>query len=221
MGTEFTHSALTHPLAEGGFRWVAKGGYTNGVWNGERCVCKWFKSGHVDQPCFFDLDIKAVDEAHDLVRERNNRNLINKLIKVKISEVWVFTAGYLSGKRVLHEPFIDYYQKFNPNTVWADNNETPWPRVMQTLSHFSYHVSAGQFLLCDLQGGVYSNAVALADPVILSRGALYGVVDLGPRGISSFFSNHRCNEFCNPSWSRPADQTRYHRPQMGASMAGF
>jgi hypothetical protein len=63
-------------------------------------------------------------------------------------------------------------------------------------SHFSYHVSAGQFVLCDLQGGVYSNAVVLVlIQSFLSRGKLYGVTDLGPRGISSFFSNHRCNEF--------------------------
>eukprot|EP00986_Skeletonema_menzelii_P018903 scaffold26765_cov208-Skeletonema_menzelii.AAC.5 len=49
---------------------------------------------------------------------------------------------------------------------------------------------------------------------------MYGVTDLGPRGISSFFSNHVCNEFCKSNWSRPADQRRYHRPQMGTSMAG-
>ena len=221
-GATFTQYDLDHPFAEGGFRWVAKGTYTNGVRNGEPCVCKWFKTGHVDQASFFDLDIKAMDKAHDLVREWNNRNLINKLVMVNIPEVWTFaaTSGHVSGKRVLQEPFINDYQKFNSNTGWADS-ETPWPRVMQALSHFSYHVSAGQFVLCDLQGGVYSNAVVLTDPVILSRGKLYGVTDLGPRGISSFFSNHRCNEFCNSSWSRPADQTRYHRPQMGTSMAGF
>lgn len=223
-GATFTDNDLTHPFAQGGFRWVAKGTYTNGVRNGEPCVCKWFKSGHVDQASFFDLDIKAMDKAHDLVREWNNRNLINKLVMVNIPEVWTFISsggmGHLIGKRYLQEPFINNYQKFNSNTGWADS-ETPWPRVMQALSHFSYHVSAGQFVLCDLQGGVYSDAVVLTDPVILSRGKLYGVTDLGPRGISSFFSNHRCNEFCNTSWSRPADQTRYHRPQMGTSMAGF
>ena len=221
-GATFTQWDLAHPFAEGGFRWVAKGTYTNGVRNGEPCVCKWFKSGHVDQASYFDLDIKAMDKAHDLVREWNNRNLITKLVMVNIPEVWTFTAtsGPLLGKRILQEPFINNYQKFNSNTGWADS-ETPWPRVMQALSHFSYHVSAGQFVLCDLQGGVYSNAVVLTDPVILSRGKLYGVTDLGPRGISTFFSNHRCNEFCNTSWSRPADQTRYHRPQMGTSMAGF
>ena len=215
----FENYELTHPFAEGGFRWVAKGKYIEGERSGEECVCKWFKSGHVDQAKFFDLDIKAMEKAHDLVKEWNNRHMIDKMVMVNIPEVWTFCAGHLLGKKVLQEPFIKNYQKFNSNTGWADT-DTPWPRVMQALSHFSYHVSAGQFVLCDLQGGVYSDAVVLTDPVILSRGKLYGETDLGPQGISSFFSNHQCNEFCSSSWSRPADQRQYHRPQPGTSMAG-
>ena len=218
----FNSYDLQHPFAEGGFRWVAKGTYTSGARHGEDCVCKWFKSGHVEEASFFDLDIKAMDKAHDLVKEWNSRRMIDKLVKVNIPEVWTFNyviGSPISGKKVLQEPFIANYQKFNSNTGWADN-ETPWPRVMQALSHFSYHVSAGQFVLCDLQGGVYADAVVLTDPVILSRSKMYGVTDLGPTGISSFFSNHVCNEFCKQNWARPADQRRYHHPQMGTSMAG-
>lgn len=218
----FTTYDLKNPFAEGGFRWVAKGTYTLGARAGELCVCKWFKTGHVEEASFFDLDIKAMEKAHELVKEWNSRRMIDKLVKVNIPEVWEFEYNYgspVSGKKVLQEPFIQSYQKFNSNTGWADN-ETPWPRVMQALSHFSYHASGGQFVLCDLQGGVYSNAVVLTDPVILSRSKMYGVTDLEPQGISSFFSNHVCNEFCNSSWKRPADQRRYHRPQMGTSMSG-
>lgn len=167
---------LDHPFAEGGFRWVAKGTYTEGARAGEPCVCKWFKSGHVDEESFFDLDIKAMDKAHDLVKEWNGKHMIDKIVMVNIPEVWTFDqqSGSLCGKKVLQEPFINNYQKFNSNTGWADT-ETPWPRVMQALSHFSYHASSGQFVLCDLQGGVYSNAVVLTDPVILSRSKMYGV----------------------------------------------
>ena len=215
---EFTIAALTNPFAEGGFRWVAKGVYTAGGRSGQPCVCKWFKTGHVTEASFFDLDVKAMDKAHDLVKEWNNRNMINQVVQVNIPEVWMFSAGHLTGKRILQEPFIQNYQKFNSNTGWADT-DTPWPRVMQALSHFSYHVSGGQFVLCDLQGGVYSDTVVLTDPVILSRSKQYGVTDLGPLGISSFFSNHVCNEFCHANWSRPADQRRYHLPQPGTSMA--
>lgn len=216
----FTHHALAHPFAQGGFRWVAKGVYTEGHRAGEACVCKWFKTGHVVEASFFDLDIRAMNKAHDLVREWNGRRFLDKIIKVNIPEVWtgcnVF-GSIIAGKKLLQEPFIENYKKFNSNTGWADNT-TPWPRVMQALSHFSYHVSGGQYVLCDLQGGVYSDCVVLTDPVILSRDRCYGVTDLGPEGISSFFSNHRCNEFCNSSWRRPADQRRYFNPQAGTSM---
>jgi len=218
----FTNHALTHPFAEGGFRWVAKGKYTHGARAGEACVCKWFKTGHVDESSFFDLDIKAMNKAHELVKEWNSKRMVDKLVKVNIPEVWTFEhqiGSPRSGKKVLQEPFITNYQKFNSNNGWADN-ETPWPRVMQALSHFSYHVSGGQFVLCDLQGGVYADSVVLTDPVILSRTKMYGVTDLGPLGISSFFSNHRCNEFCNAGWMKPADQRRYFQPQAGTSMVG-
>ena len=47
-------------------------------------------------------------------------------------------------------------------------------------------------MLCDLQGGVYRDGAVLTDPVILSRNKLYGLTDLGPTGISSFFSRHVC-----------------------------
>ena len=52
------------------------------------------------------------------------------------------------------EPFIDNWEKFNSNTGW-NNEGTPWPRVMQALSHFSYHASAGSTVLCDPQVNPY------------------------------------------------------------------
>lgn len=30
-----------------------------------------------------------------------------------------------------------------------------------------------------------------------------GPADLGPEGIRSFFSRHRCGSFCKREWSRP------------------
>ena len=69
---------------------------------------------------------------------------------------------------------------------------------MQALSHNSYHISVGKYLLCDLQGGVYKDGVVLTNPVIMSRteGA-YGPTDLGPDGIKSFFANYKMNEYCH------------------------
>lgn len=62
---------------------------------------------------------------------------------------------------------------------------------MQALSHFSFHISGGHLLLCDLQGGLMRNGVSLTDPVIMSRDMAYGVTDLGTKGISNFFSQVR------------------------------
>jgi hypothetical protein len=72
---------------------------------------------------------------------------------------------------------------------------TPWITV-----DFSYHITGGNHVLCDLQGGIYQYMIVLSDPVILSRTRQYGVTDLGPAGISSFFSQHSCNKYCRPHW---------------------
>jgi Alpha-kinase family len=210
---------LDNPFAEGSFRFAAKGKYTVGERSGEPCVCKWFKTGIVFEETFYEVDINAVSKAHDMIREWNTREYISKPIWINIPQVWTCEPGCheMSGSKALIEPFIHNYTKYNSNSGWADD-ATPWPRVMQALSHFSYHVSGGQFVLCDLQGGEYSNAVVLTDPVILSRNRSFGVTDLSSKGISSFFSNHKCNEFCKSEWKRPRDQTRYFVPRRGSSM---
>lgn len=217
----FNNYALQNPFAEGGFRWVAKGTYTEGNRAGQACVCKWFKTGATFEAAFFDLDIKAGNKALEIIEAWNRNNLVDKLIQINIPEVWTFDSNCSltnwAGRKTLQEPFIQNYQKFNSNTGWADDS-TPWPRVMQALSHFSYHATNGQMVLCDVQGGVYADSVVLTDPVILSQTRCYGVTDLGSKGISSFFSNHQCNEFCRSHWKRPASQVRYFTPQPGTSM---
>lgn len=124
-----------------------------------------------DEAKYFDLDIKAMHVSHHIVREWNRRNMIDKLVMVNVPEVWTFTRSIdspLAGKMVLQEPYIDGiggYSKFNSNTGWADNS-TSWARAMQALSHFSYHFSAGELLLCDLQGGVYDDAIVLTSMTV-------------------------------------------------------
>lgn len=216
----FKRSALDHPFSQGAFRWVAKGVYVGGERDGQAAVTKWFKSGHTFEQEFFDLDIKAVDKAIELVREFNNQDIVGSTIKMNRPEVWTFfphAGSDWAGRKTLTEPFIENWEKFNSNTGWNDD-DVLWGRVMQALSHFSYHASGGQFVLCDLQGGIYRDGAVLTDPVILSRNKLYGPTDLGPNGISSFFSRHVCNEFCRSGWTKPRDQSAYHRAKQGTSM---
>ncbi|RDA94479.1 hypothetical protein CP533_2308 [Ophiocordyceps camponoti-saundersi (nom. inval.)] len=221
---EFDLYDLENPFAQGSFRWVAKAEYTSGLRRGQACVLKWFKTGAVFSDDYFTLDIKAVDKALEIVNVFNQMNIVNKTVKFNVPGVWRFdddsdddSDDDRAGQRALCEPFIHNYQKFNSNTGWNDDSEA-WGEVMQALSHFSYHLSGGNYVLCDLQGGIYRHAVVLSDPVILSRNREYGVTDLGPHGISSFFSQHDCNEFCRPNWTQPANPRRFFRPVPGTTM---
>lgn len=216
----FTNDALDYPFASGAFRWVARGRYTKGNRAGQACVCKWFKTGSVFEDDYFSLDIKAVDKALEMVNRFNQLNIVTKMIKVNIPEVWTFLPDARqdwAGVKNLQEPFIQNYRKFNSNTGWNDSSRM-WARLMQALSHFSYHISGGNFVLCDLQGGIYRDEVVLSDPVILSRTHQFGVTDLGPEGISSFFHQHTCNGYCRPHWTCPAHTYQHFEPRMSTSM---
>jgi hypothetical protein len=75
----------------------------------------------------------------------------NKRVRVNIPSI---ARAYRSGAKFLIEPFIEGFKKFNSNTGWADNSSES-AQAIQALSHFSYHFSKRESLLCDLQGGVY------------------------------------------------------------------
>ncbi|KAK4150421.1 kinase-like domain-containing protein [Chaetomidium leptoderma] len=201
-----SYDALNNPFASGAFRWVAKGVYTSGARSGQACVLKWFK-----------MDA-AVDRALEIVNRFNELNIINKIVKINVPSVWMFDkTASRAGQKALVEPFIQNYQKFNSNTGWKDDWGA-WPQAMQALSHFSYHVSGGNNVLCDLQGGIYQHKVVLSDPAILSRTGDYGVTDLGRDGISSFFSEHDCNQYCRPNWTKPANPRLHFNPVLGTTM---
>lgn len=91
---------------------------------------------------------------------------------------------------------------------------------MQALSHFSYHTSSGQFVLCDLQGAVYKRSVVLTDPVIHSRNSRFGATDMGVKGIEHFFHHHHCNEYCSSGWQQPRSTHSYFPVRTGTSMVG-
>mmetsp|Transcript_11552 Transcript_11552/g.23490 ORF Transcript_11552/g.23490 Transcript_11552/m.23490 type:complete len:468 (-) Transcript_11552:112-1515(-) len=101
-----------------------------------------------------------------------------------------------------------------------------WSAIMQALSHFSFHRSAGRMVLCDLQGSIRNSGAILSDPCLVSRTPrAYGVTDLGPEGIQSFFYNHRCSKYCREDWITPRERVkptlalvpdRHHSPKGGA-----
>lgn len=167
---------------------MAKGTHTSGPRFGQPSVHKWFKSGSVFSDDFFTLDIKAVDKALELIDKFNELGVVGKFIKLNIPTVWEFVEGHREGEKILVEPFIRDYQKFNRNSGWTNDGDG-WAGVMQALSRFSYHISGGFYVLCDIQGGIYSREVVLSNPVILSRTRQFGVTDLVlPASAHSFTS---------------------------------
>jgi hypothetical protein len=129
--------------------------------------------------------------------------------------------GNHPGRKYLIEPYIDSFEKFNSNSGAVFRN-TQYSQVMQALSHYSYHVTGGQIVLCDLQGGVVwtkkTKGIILTDPVILSRSRSYGLTDLGANGISTFFSRHVCNSYCNRDWQKPKAATAHYPASASTTM---
>jgi hypothetical protein len=200
-------------IGEGTFRYVALGKYVGGQRTGQLCVAKWFKSREYDFDDFVHHDLRSVEVAARLINQWNQAGFIDKVIRLNVPEVW---NGGPDGK-FLCEPYIENFTKFNSNTGWTPHSNDSGDLVMQALSHYSYHISSGMYLLCDLQGGIYRDGAILTDPVIQSRHQEFGPTDLGPAGISTFFSNHSCNEFCRANWTQPRDSRSYYKAYIGST----
>ena len=154
----------------------------------------------------------------EIIDAFNARGFIKQTVYLNHPGVWTFVPGCAyAGQKALIEPFMKNCVKLNSNSgvTFGDEN---WPGLMQALSHFSYHTTAGRYVLCDLQGGILkggSSGVVLTDPVILSRDRSYGMTDLGSDGISTFFARHQCNEYCRDHWQKPRDRQVYFPANRG------
>ena len=210
---------------EGSFKVVYKGSYTQGERAGQPCVGKMLRDTDQDPyaASIFDQELEIVRKSQDILDKFNAGGFVDRKVYLNEPEVWTFTAEATRGmadKKILVEPMIDNFEKFNSNSGWVAPGQVPWSEVMQALSHFSYHTTGGGFVLCDLQGGAYRDGMVLTDPVVMSRDHRYGPTDLGPQGITQFFEQHTCNHFCERFWTRPKPQ-RWKldiQPTKGTSM---
>jgi hypothetical protein len=141
-------------FARGTFKNVWQGRYTKGIRTGQKCVAKEFKTGSVFEAHYFEEELNVISRAQKIIDNWHNASIINQRIILNTPEIWTYIE---SGVKNLVEPMIENFEKFNSNTGWADMTGGASSEAMQALSHFSYHNSGGQFLLCDLQGGVYSD----------------------------------------------------------------
>lgn len=203
---DFSDNALVEPFDEGAFRWVALGHYIDEEGqSGRTCVAKWLKDEWPTSGDAYRGDLRCVRRALQFVRAFNATKLIDVHLKVIVPQLARFPRhSVLPGIVHLREPFLDNYDKWNSNSGWYDAT-TRFGEAMQALSHFSYHASAGEFVLCDLQGAILDSgdAAVITDPAIISRDMSYGSTDMGIDGIDSFFYEHQCNAYCNDDWRKP------------------
>ena len=189
---------------------------------------KWFKDLDGDYDAFYDTELATVDKTLELLTAWNGAVIVSSTLRLNIPEVWTqerwFEDDYgneeAEEQLTLVEPFIENYVKFNSNSGWVAKDQGSWGELMQALSHFSYHISGGQFLLCDLQGGIYRDGAILTDPVIQSRTrGRFGPTDLGADGIGTFFARHACNKFCSgKGWQRPRATRAVFKASEGTTM---
>ena len=114
----------------------------------------------------------------------------------------MFVEPYLEGKWVKWTNNFDYVNKEVP----AFQRE-----VTQALSHYSYHISNGTFMMVDIQGTFDGRCFSLSDPAFLTmtkNGGLMGPTDIGGAGVNAFFfeTHRKCNRFCGADWLRPEEK---------------
>lgn len=221
----FSQKSLNNPFGEGTFRYVALGEYKTGLRAGQPCVGKFFKAGSCYEKSYYDADMEVTEKAVEVVSLWNNEKIISQMVQVNVPEVWTFDKSSnvkFSGTKLLIEPYVTNFQKFNSNSGWNDTSFN-WGQAMQALSHFSYHISGGKVLLCDLQGGVDHKGATLTDPVIISNDhtGKYGPTDLGPSGITNFFAYHKCNGYCRRHWILPKGRQQSMKLRKGTTMVRF
>lgn len=211
-------------IGEGTFRVCLGGTYLGGNRNGQEAACKRFKPRFRSMEMeFFASDFQVADSVIHYAEKWNDF--------AEVDEEILVTKGHLissnSGLKYLAEPLIRDYKKFTSNSGWVDNDGTWMTDAMAAFSHYTYHASRGQLLVCDLQGRYrnnrYNNSKSrfeLTDPAICSIARSYGPTDLSEKGIESFFANHKCNGFCNKGgkWRRPSYPTMWFPKSSATSM---
>lgn len=140
------------PFGKGTFKKVWRGYYTDGPRKGQECVCKEFNTHSVFDEHYFQLEMRVVRRAQQVIDAWNAARVIDTPVVLNVPSIW---SSQRTGQKRLVEPFIKNFQKFNSNGGWVYFPGTPWSDALQALSHFSYNFSGGQMLLCDIQGGIY------------------------------------------------------------------
>jgi Alpha-kinase family len=222
----------TKSLGEGTFRRTYEGIYKGGQRNGQKAACKRFHYEYrYMEDEFFQSDFKVIDKAIELAAEWNSFCRSFEKIRFNRGNVLELEGNRGEKKKFLVEPLVQPFYKYTSNNGYIRNrSETGLSLLMlEAFCHYTYHVTGGALIVCDLQGQYKRNHFVffksrynLTDPAICSRIREYGPTDLGEKGIESFFAHHVCNQFCRRygkgRWDRPQKPKEWIRPNRGTSM---
>lgn len=197
-------------VGDGSFRICFLGEDT---FTGQPIVLKQFKERHAMQNKCWENDIRVSVIAQRYAVRFNAIMKTSKRIRFirPIINEWRARerAPFHQGEKALVEPFLGTnFAKFNSNSGWESASHGD---SMGAFSHFTYHISRGRTLVCDLQGVRTIHEYILTDPVICSLDQKFGITDLGEDGIRSFFANHKCTSLCEPFWRKHSSPKSYSR----------
>ncbi|CAG8978134.1 hypothetical protein HYALB_00013017 [Hymenoscyphus albidus] len=195
-------------IAKGSAKGARLGRYTDGTRKDQKCIGKGFLAGN-KKPGSRQLkeEINILNIAQILIDGFNDERVIPYKVLLNRFEIWdarIAKGGFQASSSDLRrdgdflmmvEPFIENYEK------WMTNLDAPKPKgnkydAIQALSHWSYHATDGQYMICDLQGGIVERdkygrkqetTWYISDPVIMTRrsGGLGGF-DFGTEGMIKF-----------------------------------
>ena len=101
-----------------------------------------------------------------------------------------FNKKFIEDEVVVMEDLLDG----DFNTFVSDRGEatTNGSGILDAFSHFTYHHSDRQTLVCGLQGIEEEQLFKLTNPVVHTVSGRHGRKDRGQEGIDLFFTNHVC-----------------------------
>ncbi|XP_048576813.1 myosin heavy chain kinase C-like [Nematostella vectensis] len=138
-------------------------------------------------------DVRMQHRCQDLASQYNQNPATTKKIKFVEAFLIKFNGGPWAGEFAVMEPFLEGSYVKHSRNVPAGRPMTP--RVTpQAFSHFTYDITGGQELVCDIQGvnNDYTDPQIHTNP-LTSR---YGKGNFGPMGIHIFLKDHHCNSMC-------------------------
>ena len=112
-----THAAIdtSEIFASGTFKNVWAGHYDRGTRAGQKCVSKEFKTGSVYEAHYFDKEMEVIRRAQTMIDAWHDANIIQQKILLNTPEIWTYEE---SRHKILVEPMIENYEKFNSNSGW-------------------------------------------------------------------------------------------------------